>query len=221
MFPRSPDQVGEVIPDSQPASSSGGNMGGKQGIHINNVADILKQLSFEEKEKDTEKDDEEEDNRFDKIGINDSDDHESDVTVDDPVYYDGSQLPQSQAPYESFTIDEEPTTIDTNTLTISSQTPETETVQLMGEVQHCDQAPPIQIGTSKIQKPSLAARSVQKGQSRSSSRLAKALQVDDTISLPSLTPIPLIDTTEDVPPPKPKRATRGQAATTKGKKRAL
>jgi hypothetical protein len=188
-------------------------MGGKQGIQINNVADILKQLSFEEKEKD----DEEEDNIFDKIGINDSDRdvHESDVDDSDLLYYDGSQLPQSQAPYESFTID---------TLTISSQTPETETAQLMGEVQpRCDQAPgpgpPIQIGTSKIQRPSRAP-SVQKGQSRSSSRLAKALQVDDPLSLPSLTPIPLI-TTKDVPPPKPKRATRGRAATTKGKKCAL
>lgn len=49
----------------------------------------------------------------------------------------------------------------------------------------------------------------------------KARQVDDPLSLPSLTPIQtqVIDTIEDIPAPKPKRATRGRGATTKGKNR--
>ena len=226
VFPRS--QVSDVIPDSQPASCSAGNMGDnlKQvgDSDMNNVADILKQLSFEENEK--EGDLEEEDNRSDG-GNSDhrhvNDDHNSNKNSEsdyldcnsNDVYGYGNEPPQFKSlismdsvPSSSSAVTE-PTTV--TTMAISSQTPET---LLTDEVAHHDKsskAPP----TGK--KPSRAAP-VQKGQSRSSSRLTKAPA--DPLSLPS--PVQPIDTTNDVPPPMPltKRGTRVRAAATKGKSKA-
>jgi hypothetical protein len=236
VFPRSLEKVSEVIPDSQAASCSGGSMGGKQVVDMSNVANILKQLSFEENLKEKEDEEEDHDNRSD--GHRDPEGHESeygfnsDNEDNEDVYRYESQprvlpvtvdpeplIPMDSAPSSSFIA--EPTV--TTTATISSQTLET---QLTGdEVQLHDQsskAPPT------VKKPSRAP--VQKGpvnaggpiQSRSSSHLVKApsLQVDDSdpLSLPSLAPIQprATDTTDDVTP-KPKRATRGRAAATKSK----
>ena len=237
VFPRSlpVDQVSDVIPDSQPASCSGRNMGGKQGVDMNNVANILRQLSFEENEKEDEDPEEDyhdssESNHDGNSGYyhdgfehNNFDSDHSNCNDNDNFHHDApaseSEPPQAYAqslrvipitvdsvPSSSFITDSEPTA-----MAISSPTPET---QLTAEVVQCDQsskAPP----TGK--KPSRRAPvQTQKGQSRSSSRLTKALQVADPLSLPSPIQQPIIDTTDDVPPPKPKRATCGRAAT-KGK----
>lgn len=121
MFPRSQP---EVIPDSQSASSiSGGNMGSKQGIDTNNVANILRQLSFEEINEDSE------DNRSDNghYRHSDLDGHNSDnVDSDDLTYY-GSQLPQSQAHWE-------PAPIPADSVNTPLTETETGRVQLAGEV---------------------------------------------------------------------------------------
>jgi hypothetical protein len=230
VFPRSLDQVSDVIPDSQPASFSGGNMGGKQGANINNVANILKQLSFEEnlKEKDEEDEDEDHDNRSD--GHRDPDGHKSNSdgydtdhrdNLNEDLYLYVSQpraLPVDPQPL--IPMDSVPSSSDSESFTaISSQTLETQLTDV-NEVQlpNHDQSSKAPPSTGK--KPSRAVVQNLKGPSRSSSRISKVLQVDDPLSesLPSLAPIQprASDTTDDVTP-MPKCATRGRAAATKPK----
>ena len=140
VFPHS--QVGDldVISDSQSTSCiSGRNMGGKQGVdvNLNNVANILNQLSFEENKEDKEKGNRsvghchhvnkghESDNGFD-----DSDhynrDKDEDFYVSQPHHIESKSPTPADllVPSSSFTGITEPGPITTTD--ISSQTPETQ-----------------------------------------------------------------------------------------------
>jgi hypothetical protein len=251
VFPRSQSKIGvdsDVIPDSQPASHSGGTVGGgKQGVDMENAANILKQLSLEENQNEDDLEEEDSDDRS--INDSNSDGHESndgllhDTHCGNSGFYSESDpgLPQSQAviPVDSvpvvagpssqtessFIAEPGPTvTMTTTAMAISPQTPEMQlTSEPVNEVlQHCDQP-----SIDKAPGPAL----VQQGQSRSSSRLTKARQVVSADDRPSLSsPIQAIDNVTtgpgtiqvdndaDVPLPKPKHATRGRATATKSNK---
>ena len=139
---------------------------------------------------------------------------------------DDSQPPPSQS-LTPVTVDLVPSTSfitePTTTATISSQTLDETQLIDMGEVNlkillhHCDRSESSNLKAPPTGKPSLAPP-VQKSQSRSSSRLPKARQIDDPLSLP-LNSLMQPQATDDNPqaPPKPKRATRGRAAAKKGK----
>ena len=216
MFPRSlpADQVGDIIPDSQPASCSGGNMGGNQEVEVNKAANILEQLSFEEIfDKNSEDEDLEEG-----YSSNHHEDGNSGYNYPDGFEHNNFDSDNGNHCHNDNNNDNlhhdppAPTASDSEPLQAQSlQVIPVPGTQLTAEVQsESSKAPLTGKKAPRIQ--------TQKGQSRSSSRLTKALQVADPPSqaLPSPIQQPIIDTTDHVPPPKPKCATRGRAVT-KGK----
>ena len=209
VFPRS--QVTEDFSDSQPASQSGGgNMGGNQRLDMNNVANILKQLSFEE----NEEDEEEEEDRSDHCLHNDSEDNnDNDFYASDP--------PRAQ----SMTPDTAPVPSQITSVMIANAIAEPTNSRnaptLTRNMHPADDGQHDRQSGSSIDKALAGPKKTTPSQTtrRSSSRMTKTKAVSGTDSnIPPVPhPIQPIDTAGAVPPSKPKRATRGTA---KGKTRA-
>jgi hypothetical protein len=211
VFPRS--QVSEN-PDSlnrSAASSGGGNM---EALAVNSVADILKQLSFEENE-----DEDQSEGLYRNAYLSDRNDDFYASDEDPPRAQSTIQTPPWAAPVRPVPSSESQTPITpivivnaiaerTNAGTDPSGSPTLgPNTHLVNAVQHHQQSGPSKTSAPTKTTPTQATR-------RASSRTTKTKVAADVEITPVAAPIQPIGTAV---PPKPKRATRGAA---KGKTRA-